>query len=189
MSQTDTDIASDLKQVIERAASRQRYYGKYRGTVVNPIDPEQIGRIQVMVPDVSNFVPTSWAMPALPVGGIQMGMFTVPEVGAGVWVEFEQGDPDYPIWSGCFWGSAAEVPAAAHLVPPGIPGIVMQTPLQNTVLISDLPGPTGGIMLKSTSGAMILINTTGITISNGQGAMIQMTGPSVVINAGALIVI
>ena len=184
-----SESSSSLFDVIQKASGRQRYYGKYRGTVINPIDPMQIGRIQVMVPDVSNFVPTSWAMPALPVGGIQMGMFTMPEVGAGVWVEFEQGDPDYPIWSGCFWGSAAEVPAIAHLVPPGVPGIVLQTPLQNSILISDLPGPTGGIMLKSTTGAMIMINTLGITISNGQGAMIQMTGPSVVINAGALTVI
>src|SRR5262249_46513989 len=106
-----------------------------------------------------------------------------------VWVEFEQGDPDYPIWSGCFYGSAAEVPAAARLVPPGVPGITLQTPLQNSLMISDVPGPTGGILLKSTTGAMILVNTVGITISNGQGAMIQMTGPSVVINAGALTVI
>jgi len=185
----NSNNSTDLHGMIQQATGRQRYYGKYRGTVINPIDPQQIGRIQVMVPDVSNFVPTSWAMPALPVGGIQMGMFTVPMVGAGVWVEFEQGDPDYPIWSGCFWGSAAEVPSIAHLVPPGVPGIVMQTPLQNSLMISDVPGPTGGIMLKSATGAMILINTLGITISNGQGAIIQMTGPSVVINAGALTVI
>ncbi len=183
------DTITDLQHMIQRSTGRQRFFGKYRGVVVNPIDPMQIGRIQVMVPDVSNFVPTSWAMPSLPVGGIQMGMFTTPLVGAGVWVEFEQGDPDYPIWSGCFWGSAAEVPAIAHLVPPGVPGIVLQTPLQNSIMISDLPGPTGGIMLKSTTGAMIMINTLGITISNGQGAMIQMTGPSVVVNAGALTVI
>ena len=183
------ESAGVLEGVIEKQQGRQRFYGKYRGTVVNPIDPMQLGRIQVMVPDVSNFVPTSWAMPSLPIGGVQMGMFTVPPVGSSVWVEFEQGDPDYPIWSGCFWGSAAEVPAAARLVPPGVPGITLQTVLQNSITISDVPGPAGGIILKSTTGAMIMINTLGITISNGQGAMIQMTGPSVVINAGALTVI
>jgi uncharacterized protein involved in type VI secretion and phage assembly len=113
----------------------------------------------------------------------------VPIIGSGVWVEFEQGDIDYPIWVGVFWGSAAEVPALSHLVPPGVPGIAMQTPLQNGIVISDLPGPTGGIMLTTTTGAMILINEIGITISNGQGATIMMTGPSVVINEGALTVI
>ena len=74
-----------------------KYYGKYRGTVVNNVDPMQIGRIQAIVPDVSNIVPTSWAMPCVPVAGLQMGEFTVPPIGAGVWMEFEQGNPDYPI--------------------------------------------------------------------------------------------
>jgi uncharacterized protein involved in type VI secretion and phage assembly len=167
----------------------KKYFGKFRGTVINVVDPEQRGRIQVMVPDVSGFALSSWAMPAFPIGGLQMGLFSLPVPGSGVWVEFEQGDLDYPIWSGIFYGSAAEVPVMAHLVPPVVPGIVLQTVLQNGILISDVPGPTGGIMLKTTAGAMILINELGITISNGQGAIIQMTGPSVVINGGALTVI
>ena len=167
----------------------KKFYGKFRGTVVNNVDPEQRGRIQVMVADVSGFALSSWAMASFPVGGLQMGIFCVPMIGSGVWIEFEQGDLDYPVWTGIFYGSAAEVPAMAHLIPPGVPGIVLQTVLQNSILISDVPGPTGGIMLKSTTGAMILINELGITISNGQGAIIQMTGPSVVINAGALTII
>ncbi len=167
----------------------KKFYGKYRGTVVNNVDPEQRGRIQVMVPDVAGFALTSWALPAFPIGGLQMGMFGVPVVGSGVWVEFEHGDLDYPIWVGVYFGSAAEVPALSHLIPPSVPGIVIQTVLQNGILISDVPGPTGGIMLTTTAGAMILINELGITLSNGQGATIQMTGPSVVINAGALTVV
>lgn len=166
-----------------------KFFGKYRGTVVNNVDPEQRGRIQVMVPDVSGFALSSWALPSVPFAGMQMGFFALPLIGAGVWVEFEQGDLDYPIWVGSYWGSAAEVPALSHLIPPAVPGLVIQTVLQNSILISDVPGPTGGIMLKSTTGAMILINTLGITISNGQGAMIQMTGPSVIINGGALTII
>jgi uncharacterized protein involved in type VI secretion and phage assembly len=167
----------------------KKFFGKYRGTVINNVDPEMRGRVQLMVPDVSGFALTSWALPALPIGGIQMGMFGVPMIGSGVWVEFEQGDIDYPIWVGVYWGSAADVPAFANLLVPGVPGMAMQTVLQNGIVISDVPGPTGGIMLMSTTGAMILINDVGITISNGQGASIQMTGPSVVINEGALTVI
>jgi len=166
----------------------KKLFGKYRGTVVNNVDPEQRGRIQVMVADVSGFGVGSWAMPALPVGGLQMGMFSVPMIGSGVWIEFEQGDIDYPIWTGVYWGSAAELPALAHVVPPGVPGITMQTPLQNGIVMSDVPGPTGGIMLTTTSKASILINELGITLSNGQGAMIQMIGPNVIINGGALII-
>jgi uncharacterized protein involved in type VI secretion and phage assembly len=167
----------------------KKFYGKYRGTVINNVDPMLIGRIQVMVPDVSNFVPTSWAMPCVPVAGIQNGTYAVPIIGSGVWVEFEQGDPDYPIWAGCFWGSAAEVPAMARLAPPALSSFTIQTALQNGVLISDVPGPTGGIMLKSTTGAMIIVNDTGIYIQNGKGASIIMVGPSVTINQGAMVII
>jgi uncharacterized protein involved in type VI secretion and phage assembly len=166
----------------------RRYYGKYRGSVINNVDPNQIGRIQVMVPDVSGTMISSWAMPCLPVGGMLMGMFTVPPIGAGVWVEFEQGDPDYPIWTGCYWGSSAEVPALALTVPPGVSGITLQTTLQSGIVISDLPGPTGGIMLKSPAGATLIVNDTGIYIQNGQGASIVMTGPTVTINNGALVI-
>ena len=165
-----------------------KFFGKYRGIVTNNVDPMQMGRIQVIVPDISNVIPTSWAMPCLPVTGIQSGAFMVPPVGAGVWVEFEQGNPDYPIWVGGYWGSAAEVPTLALAAPPAMQNFVLQTMGQNTLMISDMPGPTGGIMLKSTTGAMILINEVGITISNGQGATIMMTGPSVIINQGALTV-
>lgn len=167
----------------------KKFLGKYRGNVVNNVDPEQRGRIQVIVPDVSNVMVSSWALPCAPVGGMQTGMFAVPPIGAGVWVEFEQGDPDYPIWTGCFWGSAAEVPAMAKTVPPAVSGITLQTTLQNGVVISDVPGPTGGIMLKSTTGASIIVNDTGIYIQNGKGASIVMTGPTVTINQGALVVI
>ncbi len=167
----------------------EKYFGKYRGTVIENVDPLQIGRLMVQVPDVSNVIPSTWATPCFPFAGIQNGFFVVPAVGAGVWVEFEQGNPDYPIWSGCFFGSAAEVPALALATPPALQAVVIQTVGQNTLMISDAPGPTGGILLKTTAGAMISISDTGIIISNGQGATIAMTGPSVMVNEGALEVI
>ena len=171
------------------SSEKKKYYGKYRGTVVNNVDPMQIGRLLVIVPDVLNINLSSWAMPCLPIGGMQMGIFSVPPIGAGVWIEFEQGDPDYPIWTGCFYGSMAEVPAMAKLVPPAVPGITMQTVLQNGIVISDVPGPTGGIVLKSTTGATLIVNDTGIYIQNGKGASIVMVGPTTTINQGALTII
>jgi uncharacterized protein involved in type VI secretion and phage assembly len=165
------------------------FYGKYRGTVINNVDPMQIGRIQAMVPDLAGFVPGTWAMPCLPLAGINTGMFTAPMVGSGVWIEFERGDPDYPIWVGGYWGSAAEVPVLAHAVPPGVPGITIQTPLKNGIVVSDVPGPTGGILIQTTTGAMISVSDVGIIISNGKGAVINMTGPTVDVNLGALTVI
>jgi uncharacterized protein involved in type VI secretion and phage assembly len=170
-------------------SQEEKYFGKYRGTVVDNVDPWQIGRILAMVPDVSGIVPTSWAMPCVPIAGKQMGSYFVPQVGAGVWVEFEQGDPDYPIWVGCYWGSVAEVPAFALVGIPLSPNIVLQTAAQNAVVVSDLPGPTGGIMLKSTSGATLIVNDTGIYIQNGKGASIIMAGPSVTINNGAMVIV
>ncbi len=166
-----------------------RFYGKYRGTVLNNIDPEQRGRIQVTVPDVSGLLPTSWAMPCLPVAGINTGVFTVPQIGSGVWVEFEQGDPDRPIWVGGYWGSTAEVPVMAKAVPPGVNGLTIQTTLKNGITVSDVPGPTGGILIQTTTGAMISVSDVGIVISNGRGATINLVGPSVDINLGALTVV
>jgi uncharacterized protein involved in type VI secretion and phage assembly len=166
----------------------EKHYGKYKGMVMNNIDPQQMGRLLVQVPAVSGLGPASWAMPCAPLAGIQMGVFVVPLIGAGVWVEFEAGDINHPIWSGGYWASAAEVPALALAGVPGNPNIVLQTTLQNTMVISDLPGPTGGIMLKSTTGASIIVNDTGIYIQNGKGASIIMVGPSVTINNGALMI-
>ncbi len=187
----------------EETEGLTRYYGKYRGTVIINLDPEQRGRIIALVPDVLGITPSSWAMPCVPIAGKQEGMFMVPQVGAGVWIEFEQGDPDYPIWVGGFWGAFAEVPTAALAPPPIPPGqnIVIQSTLQHSLIISDaapipipapIPAPappgTGGIVLRSPSGAMIVVNDAGIFIHNGKGASIEMIGPSVMINKVALVV-
>jgi uncharacterized protein involved in type VI secretion and phage assembly len=166
-----------------------RYYGKYRGMVINNIDPENRGRVLVQVPDVLPAT-SSWALPCMPVTGIQSGIYAVPPLGARVWVEFEQGDLDYPIWVGGWWGTMAEVPPLAVVPPPQAPpgqNFALQTQLQNLLLISDVLGPTGGFMLKTTQGATILINdTAGITIQNGKGASITMVGPAITITGATV---
>jgi uncharacterized protein involved in type VI secretion and phage assembly len=164
-----------------------RYVGKYRGTVANNVDPMQMGRIQVRVPDVLGDAMSSWAMPCFPLAGPQMGHYVVPPVGAGVWVEFEQGDPSYPVWTGCWYGSASEVPPIALGGPPGQHNIVVQTQGQHSVVLSDLPG-NSGITLRTATGAAIIINDNGIMITNGQGASISLVGPTVTVNQGALAV-
>jgi len=166
-----------------------KYYGVYRATVVNNIDPMQMARIQVIVIDVGGLIPSSWAMPCVPFAGKQSGTFVVPAIGSGVWVQFENGDPDQPVWTGGWWGSAAEVPSIALAGNPVSPSILLQTGLQNMFLLSDLPGPTGGIILKTTAGAFISINdATGITISDGKGGMITLLGGLITINQGALLI-
>jgi uncharacterized protein involved in type VI secretion and phage assembly len=168
--------------------TQERYYGKYRGTVINVEDPMRKGRLLADVPQVLGLVPSTWAMPCVPFAGTQSGMWALPPVGSGVWIEFEQGDPQFPIWTGGFWGSGAEPPALAQASPATVSHIALQTTMQNGLLISDAPGPTGGILLKTPAGATIAVNDTGITISNGKGASITLTGSTVNVNMGALTV-
>ena len=172
--------------------SAQKFMGKFRATVLNNIDPEARGRLILNIPDVLGVVPSTWAEPCAPLAGPTgppMGVYMVPPIGAGIWVEFEHGDPNYPIWVGCRWGGPSDVPPLAHVGLPVSPNIVMQTAGQNSLVISDLPGPTGGLMLKSATGATIIVNDTGIYIQNGKGASLVMTGPTVTINNGALVVV
>ena len=176
---------------MNQPTSEKKFYGKYKGTVVQNVDPELRGRILCIVPDVLGVVPSGWCEPCAPLAGPTgppMGVYLVPPIGAGVWVEFEQGDPDNPIWSGCRFSTGGP-PTLAFAGLPISPNIVLQTAGQNTIMISDLPGPTGGIMLKSTTGATLIVNDTGIYIQNGKGAAITMIGPTVDVNAGALTVV
>jgi hypothetical protein len=94
-------------RVIERQTDR--FYGKYRGLVATNTDPEDQGRITAIVPEVLGGMASSWALPCTPYAGVQAGLFTVPAVGSGVWIEFEAGDVTRPVWSGCWWGKA-EIP-------------------------------------------------------------------------------
>ena len=172
--------------------SDKKFFGKYRGTVSDINDLMMLGRIKAKVPDVLGDQESSWAMPCAPFGGSSTGFFALPTVNAGVWIEFEQGDSDYPIWTGGFWGSAGEVPDSAATpaaIPPG-QNILLQTTGRHMMMVSDAPpSPAGGgIVLKSAGGAMIVVNETGIYVSNGQGAAITLVGPVVDINNGGLTV-
>ncbi len=164
----------------------QPFYGKYRGIVTDINDPLMIGRIKANVPDVMGDQESGWAMPCAPFGGNQMGFFALPSVGAGVWIEFEHGDPEYPIWSGCWWGSVAEMPPL--LLAPPYKKLMIITEGGQSITLDDTPG-IGGITLETSSGQKIVLSATGLEIDNGMGASIKMTGPQVSINQGALDVI
>ena len=97
-----------LNGMLESTTSH--FYGKYRGLVIENNDPTQRARLQVTVNAVMG-EEAVWAMPCLPYAGDGMGTYLIPEIGAGVWVEFEAGDPSYPIWTGCFWGDG-QAPAS-----------------------------------------------------------------------------
>src|SRR5918995_380444 len=130
-------------------------------------------------------------MPCAPFGGTATGFFAVPAQGAGVWIEFECGDPDYPIWSGCWFGSKDEMPPVLLTEPPGSPfktppkKVLLKTEGGHSILLDDTPGK-GGITLETSDGQKIVMSASGIEIDNGGGASIKLTGSKGSINGGAL---
>ncbi|NQZ12324.1 MAG: hypothetical protein HRT35_34660 [Algicola sp.] len=138
-----------------------KFHGKFRALVVENIDPEFLGRILVDVPAIPAGI-TNWAMPCVPYAGFQVGFYAIPPIGANVWIEFEGGDPSYPIWVGCFWAKG-EVPLEATAETK-----VFKTEL-NTLILDDLP-EVGGVTLTSIPPAvddicLMTFNAEGITIT------------------------
>jgi hypothetical protein len=159
------------------------FHGKYRGTVENNLDPLQRGRVQVQVPAVLGEGRLSWAEPCVPYAGDSVGLFAVPPVGASVWVEFEAGDPSYPILAGCFWktGEAPASPALAEVK-------VWKTDAVRLEL-SDVPG-AGGLTIEVGPPAVpvpmtIACTSSGIELSIG-ASKVALSPADVSVNDGAL---
>jgi uncharacterized protein involved in type VI secretion and phage assembly len=155
------------------------FYGKYRGIVTDNNDPNGLGRLRVKVQDVLGDQKSGWAMPALPYAGDGVGLYLIPPVDAFVWVEFEHGDPDYPVWTGCFWLSGRSVPQEAS----GPDIKLLKTDIA-TITIDDSAGG-GSITIETTNNLKIVMDTNGIEISNG-AKKIALTSNSVSVNDGAL---
>jgi len=173
----------------------RRYLGVFRANVIDNMDPSNQGRVLVTVPEVTTTPLGSWANVLTSIGGMQHGLFAPIPIGAKVYVVFEAGNLDYPIVIGCFRSTPAEVPGKAPPHNPALLSITLQTRQQNAFVLSDIPGPTGGIQLTTPSQQKITMTTLGVEISNGMGATIKMIGPviqidatQVVINQGALTV-
>jgi hypothetical protein len=158
------------------------FFGKYRGIVVNNIDPMLRGRVQVAVPAVFGDARMAWAEPCVPFAGNGAGFFSVPPMDALVWVEFEGGDPDFPIVAGGFWG-AGQVPGD------GLPTSTVLKTGAVTLTISDLPG-AGGLTIEVGPPAVavplkLVMNSNGIELSVG-ASKIAMSPATVSVNDGAL---
>jgi len=154
------------------------YYGKYRGRVTNNDDPDKRGRLQLSVPSLLGDH-SNWAMPSVPYAGPDVGLFAIPPVGAGVWVEFEGGDLNHPIWTGCFWASG-QIPSEADNS-----DVKLFKTDTCTIAISDASGHEG-ITIETAAGVRLVLNESGLEIDNGQGANVRIQGPTVFINGSAL---
>jgi len=168
---------------------RGHFFGKYRGTVSDNADPANRGRIKVKVPSVLGTV-ESWAMPCVPYAGQNVGFYSLPANGTGVWVEFEAGDPSYPIWTGCFWGDG-ELPdpggASVKIwktdkvtmrIDDGSDELKMETTSESKVtLASDIKSESGG--------AKHTVGSSGVVSESGSGK-VEVTSSSVKVNNGAM---
>lgn len=151
----------------------ERFYGKYRGVVVNNQDPNRLGRLQVMVPEVLGDVPTSWAVPCAPYIGPQAGFFAIPPVNAGVWIEFEAGDISRPIWVGGWWGSA-EVPVKPGGGEASPQTKILRSELGLTVLLDDTAqtiavsdaAAQNQVLIESAAGSVTLKGVTRIVFAS-----------------------
>jgi uncharacterized protein involved in type VI secretion and phage assembly len=162
---------------------RKPHYGRYRGKVVSNSDSQKLGRIQVTCPDVLGRGQMAWALPSTPYAGDGVGFFAIPPEGADVWVEFERGDPDFPIWAGCFW-SSGQVPSEASAAATK----VLKTDAL-TLTIDDSSGGEG-VTLEVSSPAVntpikIALTSSGVEISTGS-AKLTLDTTSVSLNDGAL---
>lgn len=139
----------------------RRFYGKYRGKVANNIDPLFLGRIIPIVPAVSG-LPLTWAMPCVPYAGSGVGFYAIPPVEANVWIEFEGGDPNNPIWTGCFWEEGQ-----APLEVPTPETFIFKT-TSTTMILRELPGGDGVSLgltfLAGESPINITLDSAGIQI-------------------------
>lgn len=155
------------------------HFGKYRGRVESNRDPLHLGRLKISAQVLGQGI-FPWAMPCVPYAGPNVGFFAIPPEGAGIWVEFEGGDLDYPIWTGCFWG-----PGQVPKTPAGTPAVAETKVLRTataTITLSD--AGTGGITIEA-AGMKLVLDATGVEITNGKAKM-RLAGPSVSINEGAL---
>lgn len=160
-----------LEEVMDRV--RSRFYGKYRG-VVTDVDAATM-RVKAAVPSVLPQGGTGWAMPCVPYAGPQVGFLMLPEVGSGVWIEFEGGDPSYPIWVGMYW-NAGDVPSQASAT---VKSIVTQA---GSIALDD---GAGSITLTDAQQNTVVLDSSGITCTSGSGS-VAIGSSGVSVNNGAL---
>lgn len=159
----------------------QTFFGKYRGKVETNLDPLGLGRVQVSVPDVMGDGTLAWAMPCLPGAGPGVGIFAIPPSGANVWVEFERGDPDFPIFSGGFWAlgdtpapmgptqALTKVWAGEHfrIEIMDAPGLGALTLTVTTAQGDGVFSADATAMKLEFGGSSVTLDATGVTVNNG----------------------
>jgi uncharacterized protein involved in type VI secretion and phage assembly len=176
-----TETAATVSRLAER--SETQFFGKYRGIVADNADPEQLGRVKLRVPSVlgdSDDAVTDWAWPCVPFGGADnQGWFFIPEPGARVWVEFEEGNLDLPLWVGTFWsrpGGTTQIPAQAQQMTNNAPQRrVLKTPSGHVVELSDVEGEEAIRITHMNEKTMLVMDEKGsVIIANEKGSHLYL---------------
>nr|WP_321465812.1 phage baseplate assembly protein V [uncultured Desulfobulbus sp.] len=171
-------MADDLSQQLTQTLRERRAYGKYRGFVVDNEDPERRARVRLRVPALLGEAETDWALPCLPCGGLNnLGLFTVPALGAQVWVEFEGGNLDFPIWTGTFWQEADDIPEE---VQDQQTTKVLRTARGHVLLFEEKDGEET-VSLEHADGAKLTMNVEGsveLCNKDGEKLMLDADGDS-----------
>src|SRR5262245_46024852 len=164
---------ADVEELLARLIARveSRYFGKYRGEVVDNDDPDSLGRIKVKVPRLAHDEELGWALPAFPYGGTsEQGFFAVPDVGASVWVEFEAGDLSYPIWTGTWYGDN-EIPESADFNKK-----VWKTSTGHKIVLDD---DANTLEITDTNDNTIVMEQSKITMNAGSATKIIINAPQI----------
>jgi len=161
-----------------------KFFGKYRGLVVNNVDVlEGRGRLQVQVPQVLGDMRV-WALPCVPYAGNGVGFFALPPNDTPIWVEFEAGDPSYPIWSGCMW-TKGDVRSAT---------MASKKFLKTDMFTIEIDENLGNVVMKTNTGDTqitmnaheITLKAPMVTVEGAAGKKVSLTGISMSVNNGAL---
>ncbi len=180
-------IVADLAEKIEH-----RFYGKYRGIVVDNQDPLKLGRLKLKVPSVlGGDVVTGWATPCAPYGGAaDQGFLFIPDIGAGVWTEFEEGDLEFPLWVGTFWSQPnfeSELPKPnkgsdgseeSNVQDPPTAKIV-KTAKGHTLQFEDADGSEMILLREGSQGHFLAMDQNGITVTDANANTIQFTSDGI----------
>ncbi len=162
-----------LEDVLERL--RTRFYGKYRG-IVTDVDAKTM-RIKATVPSVLGDTKSAWCLPCVPYAGARVGFAFLPEIGSGVWIEFEGGDVSYPIWVGGYWREGEAPPDAAPHVK------LIATVAGHQLKIDD---ENGSITIADPNNNKVTLDASGITLTHGETVSVAISSASVSVNNGAL---
>jgi len=163
-----------LRGIIEQRDAM--FFGKYRGLVSENLDPETRGRLLVQVPQVLGDREV-WALPCVPFAGESKGFFALPDKGTPVWVEFEAGDPNFPIWTGCLWKKGDLSAAEA------IPQMKFWKTDQFSLVIDELKGE---VTISNKAGCEIVLGALGVTVKGAQVSVQTPSGQEVLLGAASV---